>query len=414
MITLIKKIAIYTSFMYSAHYASVQAATLIDLGHAAGAQCTTAWVNDNSQIVGNCTPPSTTANNAPWLAANLNTPQQTLPPLASGQPCWVIGISNSGAIVGNCNDANNIPFAVTWNAASPTTSPTQLKPLPGTLLFPLLRPADVKTALSAQNKHGAVLGKSISPGSEATVVLYLSGANTPLRISDWGDNCSGADINSTSINGYPSIAMNCPGTGGTFIASVVMRGVSGYSRTTLATPPGASYCFVTSLNDQLQLVGTCIYPNSAANVSKTAFWASPTSIPNMLEVPVSTKNYGVAINSQGKILARGMGSQGISQDLFWEDPSTTFSVQPILPLSGSVSTTAVGLADNNTVALNCENASEHPTGCIWTSTGGTQALSPINGGLKSWLNGISSSGEYVFGSANNSSQNQSAVAATLP
>lgn len=394
--------------------ATAHAATFVDYGHAAGAQCFTLGVNDSGQTVGICSQASASANDVPWIASTLGGTQQPLAPLVSGQPCTAAAIANSGLILGQCSDANNLSFSVTWTASTPAISPTKLNPLPATLLIPLLRPADVQTSATALNQLGAVLAQSISGSDEQTVVLYSSGNGTPLRISAYGDNCRGIDVNNTLTNGYPSLIMNCLSTNATPMAKIATRGAGGYAIATLPVASGASYCEAVGLNDQNQIVGTCLYPNSGTNVPKTAFWATPSSPPKMLTLPLNAKNVGVAINNAGHILARGAGPDGIATDLFWEDPNSSFDVRPIAPLPGSNATSAVGFAHNDTIAMDCDNEQQYSTACIWTPTGGTQALAPINGGLKSQLTAISPSGGFVVGNATDAEQDISAVGASLP
>lgn len=400
--------------MILAMASTAYAATLVDFGHVAGAQCLATSINDNGQAVGNCSPPSANANNLPWVAAQLGGPQQPLAPLTSGQPCRVGAIANNGRILGNCADAANLAFAVIWSGSTPGSVPTKLNPLPGTFLFPLLRPSDVQTSAVAINQQGAVLAHSISASDAQTVVLYIAGNGTPLRISDYGDNCTGVDVNSALINGYPSLIMNCLGTNATPVPKVAVRGGSGYVTHPLPVATGASYCRVAGINDQNQAVGTCVFPDSDDNVPQTAFWPTPSSQPKLLTLPLNAKNVGVAINNAGHILARRGDPTGIPKDLFWEDTNNSFGIRPILPLSGSVTTQAVGFAHNDTVALNCTNSAQYPTACFWTPAGGTQAFTPINGGLKSTLTAISLSGAFVAGGATDSALNANAVGATFP
>ncbi|MGY2273121.1 MULTISPECIES: hypothetical protein [Pseudomonas] len=390
------------------------AATLVDFGHVAGAQCLATSINDNGQAVGNCSPASASANNVPWVAAQLGGPQQPLAPLASGQPCSVGAIANNGRLLGKCTDAANLSFAVIWSASTPGSAPTKLNPLAGTFLFPLLRPADVQTSAMAISQQGAVLAQSISASGAQTVVLYTAGNGTPLRISDYGDNCNGIDVNSALINGYPSLIMNCLGANATPVPKVAVRGSSGYATSSLPVATGASYCTVAGINDQNQVVGTCVFPDSDDHVPQTAFWPTPFSQPKLLTLPLNAKNFGLAINNAGHLLARRGDPTGIPQILFWENPNDSFGIRPIQPLSGSVTTQAVGFAHDDTVAMICENSAQYITACTWTPNSSTQALGPINGGSKSQLSGISPNGGFVVGGATDAEQKVSAVAATLP
>jgi hypothetical protein len=393
---------------------TASAATYVDSGGAAGAQCETVGGNDSAQLVGNCSSSTVSANSNPWYAATLTGPQQVLPPLVNGQPCTVSAIANNGLILGSCTNAINLGFAVLWSAATPSAAPIATKPLPGTLLFPLLRPADVQTVPTALNQLGTALAQSISAALQATVVLYTLGNATPRRVSNYGDNCFGVDVNNTLVNGSPSVVMNCPGTNATPVPTVATWSGSAYVLTNLAVAPGASYCWAVGMNDQLQVVGTCVFSGTTGDVPQTAFWPTPSSAPLLLTMPLNAQNYAVAINNSGHVLAYGNDPTGVAKPLFWPDPSNSFSVQSIQPLPGSIQTTAAGFADNDTVALNCLNASQYPCGGYWTPATGTVEVLPLAGGLKSGLNGISRAGALIYGSATDAAKNSKAVGATLP
>jgi len=394
--------------------AMATAATFVNSGGAAGAQCETVGGNDSAQLVGNCSSSTVSANSNPWYAASLPGPQQVLPPLVNGQPCTVSAIANSGWMLGSCTNAANLGFAVFWSAATPGASPIATLPLPGTLLFPLLRPADVQTVPTALNQLGAALAQSISAALQATVVLYTPGNATPRRVSNYGDNCFGVDVNNTLVNGSPSIIMNCPGTNGTPIPTVATWNGSAYVLSSLTTAPGASYCAAEGMNDQRQVVGTCVFGGTTGDVPQTAFWATPSSAPLLLTMPLNAQNYAVALNNSGHVLAYGNDPTGIPKPLFWPDPTNSFTVQPIQPLPGCIHTSAVGFADNDTVAINCLNANQYSNGGYWTLATGSVTVPPLPGGLKSVLKGISRAGNITYGSATDATKNSNAVGTTLP
>ena len=214
--------------------ALVSAATFVSSGNVAGPQCETARVNDGGQVVGNCNP-ATPGNNAnAWFAPVLAGPQQVLLPLVAGQPCSVSAIANNGWMVGLCTSVGNVTFAVFWNASAPGGTPIAMNPLPFQLLLPPLRPADKQTVPTAQNQNGGVLAQSLSANRDATVVVYTAGNPTAQRVSGWGDNCFGVDLNETMTSGKPVILMNCPGPTGTPVITVASWSGAAY---TLVTPP---------------------------------------------------------------------------------------------------------------------------------------------------------------------------------
>ncbi|BDB19365.1 hypothetical protein cym2001_27300 [Pseudomonas sp. CYM-20-01] len=397
---------------------SACAATYVPSAFPAGPQCETVWVNDSEQTVGKCNSATPSANAIPWYSSTLAGPQQALAPLSSRKPCEVSAISNNGGwVVGNCANANNLFFAVLWNAATPGITPITLAPLPPRwLLLIQVRPADTQTAPIAQNRNGAVLAVSLSADFDATVVVYSAGSTTPQRVSDWGDNCYGVDLTETLTNGWPRILLNCPGPSGKPVVTLATwsTGSNQYVLTPASLPAGALDCEGVDMNDQGQFVGTCTFPGTAADTQQTAFWSTASSTPLLLTMPLNAQNHAVAINNLGHVLAYGNDPTGFQRPLYWNDPTNSFSVQSIPPLPGSDVVQVAAFADNDTVALNCVNSSEYPTGCYWTPLLGTVPISPISGGLASYLNAISPAGTYVVGSATGATFNFTAVGAKLP
>ena len=396
------------------HAATANAATFVSSGHAAGPQCATAGVNDSGQVVGNCNPATPGANANAWFAPIPAGPQQVLLALITGQPCSVGAIANNGWIVGLCAKAGNVAFAVFWNAASPGSPPIAMNALPGTLLFPLLRPADKQTVPTAQNKNGVVAAQSLSANGDATVVVYTAGSATPQRVSGWGDNCMAVDLTETLTNGWPVILMNCPGSNGTPEITVASWSGGGFAQVTPPLPPGASYCEAVDMNDAGQFVGTCRFPGASPDTLQTAYWASASSTPSLLTMPLNAQNVAVAINKPGHVVAYGRDPSGRLTLLFWLTPTNPFTVQSIPPLPGSDQVSFAGFGDNDIVAMTCVNSSQYPTACYWRPLGGTVAIPALSGGLKSTLNGISPSGSIVSGAATDAAKKLNAVAANLP
>ncbi|WP_300627913.1 hypothetical protein [Pseudomonas sp.] len=410
------RVAISIAVVTGASSLTVRAANYVNLAPAVGAQCMALAVNDSGTAVGNCSLGSASAV-AQSFVANVNgsTAQQGLSALAPGQICTAMGVANSGTISGQCLDENNVNFAVSWQAATPTAAPKRLSPLPSTILNPLLRPADVSTTPTAMNERGGIVGSSFSAQGRGTVVIYAATGNgTAQRVSDFGDDCVANSVNYTLINTYPSIAMNCPNSAGTLSGTIAIRGSTGYTKQTLQIPPEASLCTVKAINDQSQVLGTCLFPNSSTNVPKTAFWPSPTSAPQLLTLPQNAANWAMDLNNAGKVLAARGDSSGISQSLYWDPATGSFGVRPIVPPVDAVTTLAVELADDNTVVLNSTNGDQYATGCTWHPERSMQCLTPIGLGKKNNLLAISQSGGYAVGVSNDVEQNDNAVAVVLP
>ena len=400
---------------------TANAAHYVKLGPMAG-QCETTSINDNAIAVGNCSPPDSSANNAPWVV-NLNTPnaQLALKPLVETQPCYASAVSNGGWIAGICKNANNVDTAVIWNVTTPTSTPTALAPLPGTLL----RAADVRTTVNAFNQRGDMLGSSISSdGKEYSTVVWLAGTGTPMRVfssllglAGYNDACTPQDINNTLTSNYPGIALNCPGSNGTTVPKLAQANATGYTVTPLPLATGANHCVVTGLNNALQSIGFCEYPNTNANPARTAVWNTPTSAPLTLNLAIGTMNYGRAINSNGIALVERKDNDGRTSYFTWIPPAGIFGIQLIEPPPNTW-TQAFSIADNNTVALNRTNDAQYTVGCIWHPASGEipakySCLEAIDGGRNSALKAVSQSGNYAAGQNVDSEQDVQAVAVKL-
>lgn len=401
---------------------NANAATYVNLGHAAGEQCETASVNDNGIAVGNCSPASTSANNVPFVA-NVNTPnsQTPLAPLLAHQPCFVSVVSTGGWIGGTCSNANNVYTAVVWNAATPGSPPIALAPLPGTLL----RAADVRTTITAFNQRGDMIGWSISSNEERSTVVWLAGSGTPVRIFSsllgllgYNDKCIPTDVNNTLASGYPSIALNCPGTNGITTAQIAQANASGYAVTSLPIAGGANRCTVRGINNSVQAVGDCEYPQADINLTRTTVWNTPNTAPLTLTLAVNSKNAGLAINNVGIALVARQDATGRTSYLTWLPSAGVLGIQLIVPPTGAVWAQAFSVADNSTVALNSTDSNQYSTGCIWApATSSNPAtiscLASIGGGKKNKLNALSQSGSYAAGANVDSAQNLDAVVAPL-
>jgi hypothetical protein len=392
-----------------------QAATWVAFSATAGAQCTPSDINNSGVTVGNCAPPSSSANNVAWVGDGAGHGAQTpLAPLASGQPCSVWGIAHSGQAIGGCADANNAYFATVWNSALPSNTPLKLDSLPATLLFPLLRPKDVSTAGTAVNGQGDIAGVSLNATGAGTVVFYAAGSGAPERVSGWGDGCLAVDINLPSA-GNPYIAMNCPNAAGNSTATVAIKGALGYGMTALALPTGASYCSVIRATNASQFVGTCVYPNSASNVSKTAYWSSATAAPLVLTLSDGSRNSAIGINQAGLVLAKQTTADGRWQNLAWRPSTSPFPIVQFIPMpSGSVWAQAIAIVDGSQVAVNAMTASQYFIGCTWSPSAGNVCVPAIAGGSISQIAAISENGAYMAGMVLDATQTSVSVTTALP
>jgi hypothetical protein len=75
-------------------------------------------------------------------------------------------------------------------------------------------------------------------------------------------------------------------------------------------------------------------------------------------------------------------------------------------LTGGVRCEAVGLGDNNTIALNCENADEQIQPAKWTAANGTVALGYLNGGETGTLTASNKSGTAAAVTGEDAAENE--------
>lgn len=410
----LKHLSLFSALCVAAFASPSQAVTLTSQGHAAGEQCSANGVNNDGKSVGTCSPGDEGDPPRAWVAVTPGT-QIPLQPLATGQGCRGGSIGNatqatSGWIVGTCVNANNVPFGVFWSASAPAAAPIRMNPLPG--LLGLL--ADVSTSPIAMNRRGGTAGVSLSGMNDATAVLWAAGSGAPVSVSNRGDNCSPADVNDTLLNGYPSVALNCPdGTGQVSARIAQYNNLLGYQMTNLPQPAGASYCVVTAINNGVQAMGSCVYPNSAATPPDTAFWSCPTCAPSMLSSLVDNpRNVGEFLNNLGQVVFKYQGDDG-KWDIGRWTPATN-TIELISPITGGTRVSAAGLADNGMVLLGSENADENIQPATWTSATGTVAIPFFDGGTRFVPGAISQNGAYAAGMAEDSSQQNEAILATLP
>lgn len=392
----------------------VNAATFVGEGTAAGAQCDSRGVNNNGVVTGMCLPGNVSGPAVAWVAVTAGT-EVPLPPLVTGQSCDALGIANNGTIAGVCVTADNRATGVFWSATAPSSLPQKLQSLSvlGTGLLP-----EVATAITAYNQSGVLGGESLSGSNDATAVLWLAGSTAPVQLSILHDNCRVADVNDTPINGLPSSALNCPNTAtGNDTAKVIQKtGLLGALVTTvLSTPSGSTGCSLSSVNNAMQMLGTCHF--AAPDTPSAAYWASPASTPILLSsvsgVAGTPRIEGLRLNNNGNAVVSYQNTDGHALLAFWA-ASTTGATKLIPTLAGGTHVGFVDLSDNDTVALTSENTGEHAQAATWTAAAGTVAIPQFNAGEESGLTAISPNGSYVAGIAEDSAHNDDAVVATLP
>lgn len=413
MNNLIKSSLAFSMLASIAYTGPASAATFTGEGTAAGAQCLSRGVNNAGIVVGNCKPGNSSGPSVAWVALTpgVETP---LTPLVSGQSCAPQVINNSGQIGGVCKTADNRSTAVVWNSAAPGTAPVALPAVSifGTGLLP-----ETYTLISAYNHSGVFAGGSFSGTHVATAVLWFPGSPVPLQLSALHDACLPVSVNNTLISGVPSTAINCPDPAtGNLVGKIVQKtGLLGaLVTTTLPVPAGSTHCSVSSLNNAVQMLGTCHF--TAPDVSHVVYWSSPSAAPIQLStisgVAGTPQISSKGLNNNGHAVVSYQDNNGQTQLAFWT-PSTG-TTQLIAEIPGGTHIRFVGLSDNDTVALTSENAGEHSQAATWTSAGGTVAIPQFAGGQESGLTAISANGAYVAGGAEDSAGTDDAVVATLP
>ncbi|QRR07565.1 hypothetical protein FPJ27_14800 [Burkholderia sp. MS455] len=375
-------------------------------------QCSMTDINDSKQAAGSCTPANPSAPGVAIYSAQKGTTPSVLAPLVSGQSCSGGAMPNSGVVIGVCATTNNFGRAVVWTTPGKSSvPPVALNPLP--ILTGLNLVPDVSTGFDNYNQHGDVVGESVSAGGNDTVVFWPAGgyAASPVLVSAYGDNCVAADINDAYQNGRPGIALNCPTNSspanpGPMIARIAQNtscllGVCGYGVTSLQLPAGATHCTVASINDSLQSVGTCHFP--APDHPQSAYWATPSSGPVLLNLPNGAVSIGRSINATGHIVFVYRDPNGFDQPGFWAPSNGTIISIP--PVAGGSSCSPSGFSDIDKMALTCETSDQHVVAASWSrSTGMTAALGFVNGGANSALTAESRSGNAVVGNGETSGE----------
>jgi hypothetical protein len=281
------------------------------------AQCEINDINDGLGVVGGCIPSNASGSRVATYASSPGGAQTILSPLSVGQPCTATGIPNSNTLIGSCENAGGAVLGVIW--LTPQGAPVMLAPLPAlkgslTQLIP-----DVASTPTAYNQNGAVVGASTSSTGADTAVLWppqTGSGSSMVVVSTYGDNCEAVDANGVDVNGRPTIALNCPagfsaGSVGTPVGKVAINNalLGGYQLYQLPLPTNGVNCTVEGINDALQMVGTCHF--AGTDHPRTAYWASPTSAPQLLTTSGSARNAGRFINASGKIAFSYQKSNGV-------------------------------------------------------------------------------------------------------
>jgi len=389
----------------------VAQAALVSEGHAAGAQCGGADVNNSGYEVGNCL----TVGSGPtvaWLSVSPGT-EVPLLPLVSGQSCGTGGIANDGTILGQCMDGNDKQMGVKWNASTPTISPVVLQPL--SLLGLIIQ---TRSSARMYNQNGAVIGDSISADETSTPVIWLPGSNTATQLAALSllstlANCGAVDVDDSIANGgRPNVLLACPNANGTVTAKVATATglLNAYVTNARPVPAGYSYCSAVSINNAQQIAGTC--HTLAPDLPRATFWRSMTDT-GPAQTTGTFRNGSVALNNSGSVLvAYKDGADGRIRSAFWKPLTGALTLIPSLP--GGAYSVGTVLADDDTVIGVSDLGDGNHAGFYWTPSGGTVSAGFEGGGPDSELNAISENGKYVAGSARNSAHVHDAVFMTIP
>ena len=385
-----------------------RAITLTSDGHAAGAQCGAAGVNDSNYRVGNCTPGNASDPTQPWVDLGTGT-QTKLPLLASGQSSIAGGINNNNLIIGSCKNASDVWFACTWDGNNPSNPPVVLNPIGGLLGLG----ADVTTSASGFNQHGDVVGQSCSGSGNCTAVIWPAGTSTAMLVSSRNDNSGAVDVNDTLVNGLPSVAVNTPKASGTASGGVAQATglLSAYVLTSLPCPSGSTYCTVAAINNAGQAAGTSHFP--APDEPNATFWSSFGGTPKRLNLTNFPRHGAIFLNNVASVIVSYQNANGQFEPAFWKPLNSTISFIPCL--TGGKTCAVAALADNaDKVLVNSENGSQTVEAEVWTPTGGAVPVGFEGGGVNSGFSDISPNGSYGAGGAENSAENSDAVDAVLP
>lgn len=396
----------------------VPAATIASLGHAAGAQCAAADVDDAGDVVGSCSPANTNGPIVAWVSA-VGGNEMPLAPLATGHSCVAQGITQGKKVVGHCDDASLMNFTVVWNAASPTSPPVKLVPLAG--LLGLLPPPDVGTSATGYNQFGSVVGESVAGNGDFTAVVWTAGSGTPVQVSSRGDNCRAVDVQSQTATGNPIVLLDCPSGGLTISKIATPTGLLGaYVAAPLPLATRASDCIVTSINATGQILGTCEFSDLTKDpFSRAVLWLTPTSTPITLNLPnsagdlIGKASAGVAENDAGDFIFQYRTSDGRTNAGYLDLSGNAAFFLPSLQAGTNVA--AIGLSETGVVLGEATNATEHGQPVTWSV--GSLSLSTVplfDGSLGGVATAISPNGGFTVGSTIDSSHVEDAIEETLP
>lgn len=396
------------------------AATIASLGHAAGAQCAAADVDDAGDTVGSCAPANTNGPIVAW-ESSVGGSQIPLAPLATGHTCIAQGITQANKVVGFCEDTSRITFAVFWDGASPATSPVKLSALPAGLLGLLLPLPDIGTEATAFNQFGSIVGQSIAGNATSTAVIWTSGSGTPVQVSSRGDDCRAVDVRPQTSTGNPAVLLDCPNGGLTAAKIATPTGLLGaYVTASLPLAIRAIDCIATSINATGQILGTCNFNDLTKDpLSRAVLWLTPTSTPITLNLPNSPSDLigkgsaGVAENDAGDFVFQYRTSDGRTNAGYLDIIANAAAFLPSLQAGTNVS--AIGLSETGVVLGEATNATEHGQAVTWSV--GSPSLSAVplfDGSVGGTATAISPNGGFTVGTTIDSSHVEDAIEETLP
>jgi len=189
------------------------------------------------------------------------------------------------------------------------------------------------------------------------------------------------------------IALNCPNPDGTVTPKLATNGLLGF--TVVALPlPANSHCEAVMVNAVREVFGTCVNP--ATNQPTATYWATPSSVPKLLNISGNPASQAKFANDLGYVaVTYQLASGGLAAALWHPATSQIFLVNTAANIT---SVAIVALAGSNRMLLNQTDSSQIVAGASWTVENGVQALGTYQGQTVTGVD-IDTSGSYAAASA---------------
>jgi probable HAF family extracellular repeat protein len=241
------------------------------------------------------------------------------------------------------------------------------------------------------NESGSILGNLYPAGATSlvqSIPVYWTPTGSDYVVQELGTSPDGRPYDVLDFNEQSHA-----------IANITIRKAFWWSESTgflrLQDAPGSTGCYANGLNDLDQIVGQCEFnDNTGRHNASTAFWSSPTAIPEILpRVPgYSYVNDGADLNNVGIVIGKAWDNRksGLVIDgVEWIQSGSAWSIV-VMPSLGAGQTYPEDINDDGWVTGSSNLSGSKTHGFLWKSGQPIKDLGALNS--QSFANALTPSG----------------------